>query len=194
MRYRVGMLGVGAVLLLGASAWYCRPIVAVHRIGIPWRATLRQSHCTSVPLGELGTTNWPMRMNPPVMTTIDFEPTTRALLQAVRWWNLSDSTTWARVVDSTRRALASHGWEPLPCDARLTHFPIAEAWHVGDREVQLFAAPRIKLYEGGTRGVMSVWLQPYGGGSCGPRFRRRLLTPDEMAQRAREWLSEQLGF
>jgi hypothetical protein len=194
MRYRVGFFGIAVVLPFCIAGWYVRPIVTAQRIGISWRTTLGQSHCAYYRLGEFCTTNWPVRPDPSQMSTVTIEPWTRTLLRADRFWGLRDSAAWARLTDSTRRALTRRGWEPLPCDTAVTHFPIAEAWRIGDEEVQLYAAPAVKVYEGGTRGVLTVQLVPYGGGSCGPRYRRRLLTPDEMAQRVHAWVSEQIGL
>jgi hypothetical protein len=194
MRYRIGLFAVGIVLLSGSAAWYVRPIIAAHAIGISWRATLRRAHCARGPFDEYCTTNWPLDRDPPLVTTLNIEPWTRTLLRADRTWSVPDSVTWARLVDSTRGSFAKQGLAPLPCDASVTHFPTAEAWHVGSHEIQLYAGPAINVYGVGPRGFLSVQLLPFGGGSCGPRFGRRLLTPDEMGQRIRAWVSEQLGL
>jgi hypothetical protein len=194
MRYRVGFMGVGAALLLCSGAWYLRPMVAAHRIGISWRATMRRSHCTVGTVDEYCTTGWFPDRASSMMTTINLDPRTRALLRADRTWRLDDLVTWARLLDSTRHAFVERGWASLPCDTEVTHFPIAEAWRAGTQEVQLYAAPTIKEYGIGPRAFLSVHLVPFGGGSCGPRYGTRLLTPDEMAQRVREWMGGRLGF
>lgn len=193
MWYRVGFVSVAAGVLLCGAGWYLRPIIAARRIGIPWRATLGQSHCDRFKGEEYCTTDWPPHVDAPMRTTLNFEPRTRALMRAERSWSLRDSTTWARLVDSTRLALARRGWEQLPCDSAITHFPIAQAWRAGSQEVQLYAAPVMKVPTVGTRAYLSVQSVPYGGGSCGPRYESRLLTPDEIAQRVGEWLGDQLG-
>lgn len=194
MRYRVGLVVVGVVVLLCSVAWYARPIIAAHDIGIPWRATRRQSHCVRSRFGEYCSTNWPVRFDAPTTTTLDLEPRTRSLMRAERAWNLLDSTTWARVLDSTRQSFTRRRWEQLPCDSTITHFPIAEAWRTGSYEIQLYAAPTVRIPRIGARAYLSVQLLPYGGGSCGPRYGSRLLTPEEMTQRVDEWLSDKLGL
>jgi hypothetical protein len=109
-------------------------------------------------------------------------------------WNLTDSSTWVRVVDSTRRALAAQGMEPLPCDSAVTHFPIAEAWRVGAQEIRFYAAPRMTVRGVGVRRFATVRLLSFGTYGCGPRYGVRLLTPAEVAQVTRDWLARQIGF
>jgi hypothetical protein len=194
MRFRGELWGVIAVLALGATAWYLRPVVAVHRIGLPWRATLRRSHCTRGPFGEFCTTNWPRQVDPTVVTTVNLEPRSRALLRADRWWRLRDTAAWSPIIDSLRHSFVEKGLERLPCDSAVTHFPIAEAWRTGSYEVELFGARAIHERDGRVHAGISVQLLPFGGGSCGTRYGRRLLTPDEMAERVSEWIGEQIGL
>jgi hypothetical protein len=60
-------------------------------------------------------------------------------------------------------------------------------------EIELYAAPLMQAVGVHRESFLSVQLVPFGGGSCGPRYERRLPTPDEMAQRVRQWLAERIG-
>lgn len=195
MRHRVGLMAFGAILLLSAAcAWYARPIVAARRIGIPWRTTLQKSHCTRLPSEVNCTTGWSSAFGQqPVVTTILFQPWSRELLRADRTWTLQDSATWARLVDSTQRALTRRGWQPLPCDTA-TQFPIADAWRIDRHEIRFYAAPRIQVQGIGVRRYANVQLVALGAAGCGPRYGVRLLTPAEMARAVRDWVATQIGF
>jgi hypothetical protein len=91
MRNRVALITTGTVALLGGFlAWYSRPIVSVRRIGVPWQATLHQSHCARGRGEAYCTTGWPPALGPPMYsTTIRYKPLTRELLRADRTWNHS---------------------------------------------------------------------------------------------------------
>jgi hypothetical protein len=171
-----------------------RPIVSAHRIGIPWQATLRASHCTAA-RGEVScTTDWPLSDKRPTSTTLLYKPLTRELLRADRTWNLTDSVAWVRVIDSTQRALNRPGWERLPCDTAVMRVPIADAWRLGAREIRFYAWPR--MGEGGIveRRFATVQLVAFGANGCEPRHEVRLLTPAEMAQAAQAWIARAIGF
>jgi hypothetical protein len=188
-------VSVGVIVLTGVVvAWYARPIVQAHRIGVPWRFTMGQAHCSRSRVDVDCTTDWPQTPGRAMSTSVQFTPFTRRLLRADRTWNLTDSSAWARVVDSTRRALAATGMEPLPCDSAVTGFPVAQAWHLGAREIRLYAAPRLTERGLGVRRYATVQLLSFGAFGCGPRYSVRLLTPAEFVQATRDWLAKQVGF
>jgi hypothetical protein len=195
MRRRVGLPAASALMLLILISWYARPIVSAHHIGIPWNATLRHAHCTSAPGDEYCTTAWPITLRPPTYgVSMRLQPLTRELLRADRTWNLTDSASWARVSDSVQRGLARHHWDRLPCDSAATHFPIAEAWRVGEHEIRFYASPRIPERGTAVRRFANVQLVAFGAFGCGPRYDVRLMTPAEVARATRDWLSRQMGF
>jgi hypothetical protein len=198
---RVAVFGVGvAALFVGVGVWYVRPILVVHRIGLTWEATLRQSDCARVGDETFCTTDRPLargqlRLDPPTYTaTIQYAPVMREVRRAERRWYFTDSVAWASVVDSTRRALGAHGWEQLPCDMAVTHFAVADAWRVGAREIRFYATPRMPVPLAGDRYFATVHLVAFGAGGCGPRYGVRLLTPSEMAEAVRMWVAKQIGF
>jgi hypothetical protein len=196
MRYRVALISVGVVALFGCfAAWYARPILSVRHIGLPWQLTLHQSHCVIARHEADCTTPWPVTIVPPAYSaTIQFKPLTRELLRADRTWNLRDSVEWMRVVDSTRLALGGQGLERLPCDTAVTRFAIADAWRLGAHEIRFYASPRMPVRGVGERHFATVQLVAFGAYGCEPRYGVRLLTPDEMAQAARDWLAKQIGY
>src|SRR5512132_510864 len=181
MRPLIGPAALGTVLLLGgAVAWFVRPIVSAHRIGIPWQATLRASHCTAAQ-GEMScTTDWPLTGGTPSSTSLHYNPLTRELVRADRTWHLTDSVAWVRLIDSTQRAIDGQGLKRLPCDTAVTGFPIADAWQLGAREIRLYASPRVRESSGVERRLATVQLVAFGANGCESRHEVRLLTPAEM--------------
>ena len=124
--------------------------------------------------------------------------------RAVRWAShlrtLDDSLRWRAVLDSTRHALDGRAGagrlSALPCDTAALHFPTAEAWRAGDHEVRLYAGwvrpRRPRAHSRPPYGYVVLNLVTFGAPGCGrdlPQRHYRLLTPDEIARRAADWIT-----
>jgi len=193
VRKHIGLLAISAVALSGAFLiWYARPLVPAHRIGIPWTYTLAASGCQRG-RGMTSCNTRSPRSGRTSGTSLLYTAATRELLRADRTWILSDSLIWMGIIDSTRRAFAGWGLQALPCDPTATHFPVAEAWRLGNRELRLYAAPRVPS-DMGVRRYVSVQIVAFGAFGCGARYYRRLLTRAEIARAAHDWLVKQIGL
>jgi hypothetical protein len=219
----LGWTLLGVAVVACGSAWYVRPRGAARRVGIDWRATVRDATCTTNRHETMCTTVPPWAPAPATHATLQFNPWTRRLTRASRTWTISDSTHWSVMLDSIRRAMEGAHGERAVCDRAETGFPIAEAWRFGEYETRLYAGklpstrrrqPTLPLHiKGKARSdrsapsesprtwylvpgswYASVQAVPWGSVGCGRAFRYVLLTPAQIAQQMREWAADHLGF